>query len=95
MVFNSIGVTPEKLKIHAGQGAVTVNFRGCFETAVPGVVNGCDPRGFSKVQRRWPIARKYFDRTDKALNRELWRCAAVCPTFSRLGNTQLSKGYAG
>jgi hypothetical protein len=28
MVFNSIGITPEKLKIHPGQGAATDNFRG-------------------------------------------------------------------
>jgi hypothetical protein len=71
MVINSIGKTPEKLKIHPGQGAATIKFRKRFETAVPGVVTGYDPRHFSKVQRRWPFAGKNFDRMDKALSREL------------------------
>jgi hypothetical protein len=45
--------------------------KGVFETLVPGVVTGSDRSDFSKVQKRWPIAKIIFDRMDKALKREL------------------------
>ncbi|WP_460097960.1 hypothetical protein [Pseudomonas sp. H3_C08] len=61
--------------------------KGVFETLVPGVVTGSDRRRFSKVQKRWPIAKIFFDRMDKALGRELWRDEAVRAEFSDPENT--------
>jgi hypothetical protein len=60
-----------------------------FETLVPGVVTGSDRRHFSKVQKRWPIAKIFFDRVDKALKRELWRDEAVRACVSDTGNTSI------
>ncbi|MGE8187564.1 hypothetical protein [Pseudomonas sp. NPDC086278] len=71
MVFNSIGKTPEKLKNPSWVRSRNHLFSRRFETAVPGVVTGYDPRHFLKVQRKWPIAKKNFARMEKALDREL------------------------
>jgi hypothetical protein len=53
------------------------------------VVTGSDRRDFSKVQKRWPIAKKYFDRMDKALERELWWGGAVRAGFYDTKNTSI------
>jgi hypothetical protein len=53
------------------------------------VVTGSDRRDFSKVQKRWLIAKKNFDRMDKALERELWRDGAVRAGVSNNENTSI------
>jgi len=54
MVFNSIGITPEKLECPSWSGAVADILDARNETSVPGVVTGYDRWHFLKVQRNSP-----------------------------------------
>ncbi|MNR39416.1 hypothetical protein D3C85_1576240 [compost metagenome] len=51
MVFNSIGITPEKLECPSWSGAVADILDARNETTVPGMVTGYDRWHFLKVQR--------------------------------------------
>jgi len=89
MVFNSIGhllKTSESILVEEPKMSYP---SALFETLVPGVVTASDRRRFSKVQKRWPIAKIFFDRMDKALERELWRDGAVRAGISNTENTAI------
>jgi hypothetical protein len=89
MVFNSIGhllKTSESILVEEPKMSYP---SALFETLVPGVVTASDRRRFSKVQKRWPIAKKYFDRMDRALERELWRDGAVRAGIYDAKNTSI------
>jgi hypothetical protein len=80
MVFNSIGKTPEKLKIHAGQGAVTVSFRGVLKRPSQAWLLAVT-RGVFQKFREDGLSPENTLTERKALNREFWRYAAVCPAI--------------
>jgi hypothetical protein len=89
MVFNSIGhllKTSESILVEEPKMSYP---SALFETLVPGVVTASDRRRFSKVQKRWPIAKIFFDRMDRALKRELWRQRVVRAGVFNTGKTSI------